>query len=185
MTIDHLRHANPASFWDRACTWDEWVDAATKQRDMWEGYHRRAKVPDELLRRAETIGGRWRFLVIAEDWCGDAFNTVPFLQKFVDAVDGWEMRYVRRDENPELMNRYLTDGARSIPIVVALDEDGTEAAWWGPRPVELQTYFRTQRGVLEKGELYKDLRTWYARDRGRTTLAEVLDLLERRGEEAA
>ncbi len=83
------------------------------------------------------------------------------------------------------MNRYLTDGARSIPIVVVLDESGDDVAWWGPRPEELQAYFTAQRGSLEKGELYRDLRSWYVRDRGRTTLTEVLALLEAHDAEAA
>jgi hypothetical protein len=185
MNIDHLRHANPAAFWGRAVPYPRWVEAAEKQQDMWEGYYRRARVPEELVQRGHRIGGHWRFLVIAEDWCGDAFNTIPFLQAFVDAIDGWELRLVRRDANPELMNRYLTDGARSIPVVVVLDESGAEVAWWGPRPEKLQTYFESQRGRMEKSDLYRDLRAWYVRDRGRTTLEEVLDLLEGRESAAA
>ncbi|HSM35428.1 MAG TPA: thioredoxin family protein [Longimicrobiales bacterium] len=185
MNIDHLRHANPAAFWDRAIPYARWVEAAEKQQEMWDGYYRRARAPNDLVERARRIGGRWRFLVIAEDWCGDAFNTIPFLQRFVDAVDGWEMRLIRRDANPELMNRYLTEGARSIPVVVVLDETGAEAAWWGPRPEELQAYFQAQRGRRERADLYRELRTWYVRDRGRTTLEEVLDLLEGRESEAA
>ncbi|MEN8375526.1 MAG: thioredoxin family protein [Gemmatimonadota bacterium] len=178
MNIDHLRHANPGNYWDWAVPFDAWVDAARKQQDMWDGYYRRARVPEELLERATRIGGKWRFLVIAEDWCGDAFNTIPFLQKFVDAIEGWELRFIRRDENPELMNRYLTDGARSIPIVVVLNEDNEEVAWWGPRPEELQAYFKSHKGVMEGRDLYKNLRAWYVRDRGKTTLAELMDRLE-------
>lgn len=185
MTIDHLRHASPGAYWSRALPYDRWVEAVERQKDLWERYHRRGAAPAELVERGRRIGGRWRFLVIAEDWCGDAFNTIPFLQRFVEAVDGWELRLLRRDEHPELMNRYLTDGARSIPIVVVLDERGDEVAWWGPRPEELQAYFTAQRGSLEKGELYRDLRSWYVRDRGRTTLTEVLDLLEAHDAEAA
>ncbi len=180
MTIDQLRHAHPGAYWNRGVTFDVWVARAREQQDLWRGYHRRARVPAELVERARRIGGRWRFLVIAEDWCGDAFNTVPFLQRFIDEIGGWEMRLVRRDEHPELMNRYLTDGARSIPVVVVLDEGGEEAAWWGPRPEELQAYFQENRTRMTKRDLYRDLRAWYARDHGRTTLSEVLDLLEDR-----
>jgi hypothetical protein len=68
---------------------------------------------------------------------------------------------------------------------VVLDESGAEVAWWGPRPEKLQTYFESQRGRMEKSDLYRDLRAWYVRDRGRTTLEEVLDLLEGRESAAA
>lgn len=184
MAIDQLRPADPGGYWSRGVTFDAWLAGARRQQDMWRGCHRRARVPDALVERAGRIGGRWRFLVIAEDWCGDAFNTIPFLQRFIEEVDGWELRLLRRDENPELMNRYLTDGARSIPIVIVLDDEGDEAAWWGPRPEELQAYFQENRAVKDKGDLYRDLRAWYARDHGRTTLCEVLDLLESEAEAA-
>ena len=58
--------------------------------------------------------------MIAEDWCGDASNTIPILAKLVE-LPGLELRVLRRDEHPEVMDRYLTDGSRSIPIVIALD----------------------------------------------------------------
>ena len=46
-----------------------------------------------------------------------------------------ESRYLLRDENLDLMDRYLTDGGRSIPKLIVLHADTlTEAATWGPRP---------------------------------------------------
>jgi len=37
--------------------------------------------------------------------------------------------------------------------------------------------------VLEKSSRYREARMWYARDRGRTTLEEVVSMLERAGRE--
>ena len=82
-------------------------------------------------------GVRRSLLVIAEDWCGDASNTVPIIAKLADATEGLELRIIRRDEHPSVMDRYLTNGSRSIPVVIALDEDFRELGHWGPRPAEL------------------------------------------------
>jgi hypothetical protein len=113
-------------------------------------------------------------LVLAEDWCGDASNTIPVLAKVAERVPGLELRVLRRDEHSEVMDRYLTNGARSIPVVIALDTDFAELGHWGPRPAELQTWVMANKGSVPKAELYPQIRKWYARDRGDSTLREVL-----------
>lgn len=35
-----------------------------------------------------------------------------------------ELRVLRRDEHPEIMDEYLTNGSRSIPVVIVLDREG-------------------------------------------------------------
>jgi hypothetical protein len=81
---------------------------------------------------------------------------------------------LRRDEHPEVMDRYLTNGSRSIPVVIALDEEFAEVGHWGPRPTELQSWVMTNRTIIPKSELYPQVRRWYARDHGESTLREVL-----------
>jgi hypothetical protein len=73
------------------------------------------------------------------------------------------------------MDQYLTNGSRSIPIVIALDENFQEVGHWGPRPTELQAWVMANKGTMPKSELYPQVRKWYARDRGETTLREVLE----------
>ena len=72
------------------------------------------------------------------------------------------------------MDRYLTNGSRSIPVVIVLDEEFAELGHWGPRPAELQSWVMTNRLTIPKSELYPQVRRWYARDRGESTLREVL-----------
>jgi hypothetical protein len=78
------------------------------------------------------------------------------------------------------MDAHLTNGTRSIPVVMVLDEDFREVAWWGPRPAALQRWFLRDLKSLPKAERVRELRGWYARDRGRATLREILDLIPHR-----
>jgi hypothetical protein len=66
-----------------------------------------------------------------------------------------------------------------------LDEDFEERGWWGPRPSELQAWVLGDGQAMEKAERYRHVRTWYARDRGRTTAGEVLAVIERAAEALA
>jgi len=162
----------------RGQTFADYLDSVEKNQELWQGIYDRVALPEERVERARAIGGRWHLLAISEDWCGDAVNLLPVVARLVEAVPGLELRVLGRDDNPEVMDRYLTGGrSRSIPVVVILDEDFREVGWWGPRPREIQSWVL---GHLDmpSGERYKQVRRWYARDRGRTTVDELLDLME-------
>ena len=164
--------------WDKALTYDEFVREAEKNCGLWEGVYRTARIPDWAFEKACSIGKGVKLLVIAEDWCGDASNTTPILARLGHEAECLEMRVLKRDEHPEVMDQYLTNGTRSIPIVIALDSDFDELGYWGPRPSEVQDWVVKNKGSMESGELYKHVRGWYARDRGVSTLTEVLSLFE-------
>jgi thioredoxin family protein len=161
--------------WDKALPFDAFVASCKAEHcGLWEGIYKLARVPGWAL-AAVPPGVKRRLLVIAEDWCGDASNTVPIIARLAEQVPGLELRVIERDANPELMDRYLTNGARSIPIVIALDEPFEEVGHWGPRPSELQAWVMANRATMPKTELYPQVRKWYARDRGETTIREVLE----------
>jgi hypothetical protein len=160
--------------------WDEGLDFPTfvasckaEHCGLWQGVYNLSRIP-AWAREAIPQGSSRKLLVIAEDWCGDASNTVPIVAKLAESVPGWELRVIQRDAHPEVMDRYLTNGSRSIPIVIALDQNFEELGHWGPRPSELQAWVMANRPTMPKTELYPRVRKWYARDRGETTLREVL-----------
>lgn len=164
---------------DGAQPFTEFLASATENVAQWRDTYRLAKVPEEAIARVAALPGRYYLLVLSEDWCGDAINTVPLLARFADAAPNLELRVLARDANPDLMDAHLTGASRSIPVVMVLDERFAEHGWWGPRPRELQAWVLGPGQALEKTERYRQVRTWYARDRGRSTLAEVSEIIER------
>jgi hypothetical protein len=119
-------------------------------------------------------------LIITEDWCWDAANTLPVIAKLADATGDIDLKVLERDEYPEVMDQYLTNGARSIPIVIALDTTFRELCHWGPRPTELQAWAMENKSRLPQKEFYAEMRRWLVRDKGESTLREVVELLQRR-----
>jgi hypothetical protein len=176
--LDHRK------YWEEGYEWDRYfAEEVREHRALWEGVYARTRVPEWALEEARRIGGEWRVLVISEDWCGDAVNTVPVIARFAEAAPGVEMRVVKRDENPGLMDRYLTGTSRSIPVAMVLDREWRPVGWWGPRPADLQEFVLREKraGARPAKEIYRDVRAWYARDRGETTLRELLAVMARRG----
>lgn len=88
-----------------------------------------------------------RILVITEDWCGDAMVNTPILMKIAEWA-GIEVRFVYRDQNLELMDQYLTNGGRSIPKFIYLNENFEDVGNWGPRAEPVQMMVDDRKALL-------------------------------------
>jgi hypothetical protein len=162
-----------------AASFETFLESVVANRDLWHALSRRAEVAPELVERVRRVGGRWHLLVLLEDWCGDGASTVPYIARLAAQVPNVELHVLRRDENLELMDTHLTGGARAIPVVMLLDERLDERASWGSRPGVLSAWVAGPGQLLSKEERYREVRRWYARDRGRTALEEIVALIER------
>jgi len=166
-----------AGLWDVALSYERFVAESTEHRDLWTGVYRTARVPTWAKAAAAKLGRTFRFVVLAEDWCGDASSTVPVIARFAAAV-GIELRILRRDEHLEVMDAYLTNGARAIPIVIVLTDGMEEVGHWGSRPAELQAFVTAERTRGRQSTAYfPEVRRWYAQDRGESTLREILAVM--------
>ena len=138
------------------------------------------KLLPELVAAAAGLRENYVWLVLTEGWCGDAAQTLPVVEAVAQASAGHlRTAYLLRDENPDLIDQYLTNGSRSIPKLIVLRADTlTEVAHWGPRPAEAQALIaRLKAEGMEHDEFIRELHTWYAHDRTQATQHELLALL--------
>ncbi|MCB9251711.1 MAG: thioredoxin family protein [Flavobacteriales bacterium] len=119
------------------------------------------------------------WLVITETWCGDASQIVPIIHKLAVASDGIiDLRLIKRDDNPELMNAHLTNGSRSIPKLLQFDTSFNLTGTWGPRPKVAQDLVMTLKSNPETAATYShDLHKWYALDRGISVQNELEEMV--------
>lgn len=135
---------------------------------------------DEVAEKVRRVGRPMIWLIITEGWCGDAAQSIPVVEKIARENELIETRYILRDENPELMDRYLTNGTRSIPKLIALDAATLEElGTWGPRPKEAMDYFYEMReSGMAKHVMSEHLQRWYNQDRQQAIQEEFAQLLE-------
>ncbi len=138
------------------------------------------KVPEDVLAPIKSFEGPVTWLVITESWCGDAAHIMPVLNKISELNNNIDFKVVLRDENPELMDRFLTNGNKSIPKVIMLDNDtGDVLNTYGPRPSEATGYvnrFKAKHGKLTP-EFKEDLQHWYNTNKGQNIIKDITDIL--------
>jgi hypothetical protein len=134
----------------------------------------------ELKALAVCLTGPQLWMVLTEPWCGDSAQCLPCLAVLADGLPNVDLRVLQRDDNLDIMDQFLTDGKRSIPMLVAFDPDGNELFRWGPRPAAAQRVVDAALAEgLDKPERLERLHLWYGRDRGRHLDAELVEVLRR------
>lgn len=133
----------------------------------------------ELMEELKSIREHQIWIGLVEAWCGDVAHNIPPLAKMAVSVPKVRLRLLLRDENPDIMDAYQTNGTRSIPKIIALKNDTLEELWtWGPRPEPAQKLFFELR---DKGEpmadISEELQKWYNDDKGNTLQKEILELV--------
>lgn len=135
---------------------------------------------DELLAVIDQIKGKYHFLVISEGWCGDAAQILPVIYKIVAAApEHFELKIILRDQHLNIMDQYLTNGGRAIPVLLALDEaNNLILPKWGPRPAVLQELLASwKKEEVDYAITAEKLHGWYAKDRTLTTQHELAAFL--------
>ena len=81
------------------------------------------EINEEIRTDLATIPYQLNWLVLTEAWCGDAAQNIPILSKMANASSKIHLRFLLRDENLDVMDKYLTNGGRAIPKLIVLDQD--------------------------------------------------------------
>lgn len=135
-------------------------------------------IKTELDALVRSINDKWNWTVLMESWCGDGAQNIPVIAKVASLNDKIELRIILRDENPEIMNQYLTNGSRSIPILICTDvRSGQVLGTWGPRPeriLEMSKEFKQANPGISHQDFVKNLHLWYARDKSESLQADLL-----------
>ena len=135
----------------------------------------------DLLAQLEKVKQNWVWVIITEGWCGDSAQSIPVFAKAADANPNIRLKLLLRDEYPELMDAYLTNGNRSIPKLICVAEDSKELGTWGARPKpaqEILQKYKEQFGDQFRNhydEFTEELHLWYGRDRTQTIQNELKD----------
>jgi Thioredoxin len=112
----------PARF-EQGLRYTDFLAQATVNRDKFELYYKESPLSDEdisFFKKAAALpNGPGKILALAEAWCGDVYRELPTVAHIAEAT-GMSLRVFLRDENPDIMDEFLSNNgkARAIPVFV-------------------------------------------------------------------
>jgi hypothetical protein len=143
MTLDRAR-------WDKGITYDAYKAAMTRNQERFAENEARVALDPATVRVFKALPQRLRVLVLAEDWCGDVVANLPILGRLAKEVDKLDVRIFYRDQNLDLMERWLNQGKyQSIPVFAFFDESFRELGHWIERPASV-----TERRAVERTRIF-------------------------------
>jgi hypothetical protein len=129
------------------------------------------------------INRKLKWIVISESWCGDGAQCIPVIAKMAELNENIKLEFVFRDEYPDLIDSFLTNGSRSIPKLICMDEQNDTIKFiWGPRPKAIQdkvSELKTSNQEITHDELVKNIHLWYAQDKTKSIQSEFIELLNK------
>ncbi|MDG1529449.1 MAG: thioredoxin family protein [Polaribacter sp.] len=142
---------------------------------------KKTKLSDATIEALKTTKTPQTWLMITEGWCGDAAQIGPVINKMSLETDKVDFKVVLRDENEDLMNQFLTNGSKSIPKLVVLDENNEVISSWGPRPsiaTKMVNDYKEKHGGLD-ADFKRDLQVWYNKNKGENIQEDIVAFLEK------
>ncbi len=146
-----------------------------------ERWNKTFQLTDSLAKVLSDLQRNQVWVVITETWCGDSAQLLPGIAHIAEASEGKiKLKIILRDDNPEWMNNYMTNGTKSIPKLISFDTDGNELFVWGPRPqgaIEILKEWKANPETINKEQFHVNLHTWYGKDKGQGLQSEIEHLL--------
>lgn len=163
---------------DRAMTYDAFLAKAQAQRPLWMERSGTARARQDVVARIKKRADHLAILVVAEDWCVDSANVIPYVADLARRAS-IPLRLIDRSAGDAIMQRHRTpDGRPATPTIVLLDH-GRDVGAWVERPALLQQWLLSSLESPGAARRFADRQAWYDADRGRTSLSEIAAMIER------
>ncbi len=141
------------------------------------------EIEELLLNKLSALNSKQTWIVITEGWCGDSAQCLPIIAKIAElSVDLIDLQIILRDENPDWMDKYHTNGSKSVPKLISFDILGNELFTWGTRPEAAKQLLKNWKESTDGkswDDFEKELHTWYAKDKTLTIQKEFYEILSK------
>ncbi|MBX9583693.1 MAG: thioredoxin family protein [Gemmataceae bacterium] len=102
-------------------------------RTRWEGAKAAVTLTDAQRQLLAKFTRETNVLVLAGAWCGDCAGQCPAFDRFAEAAPVLKVRYLDRDDHPDVQRALQINGGDRVPVAVFFSEDGFEVARYGER----------------------------------------------------
>ena len=158
-----------------------WLAAAesAEQRDKLEAERRALTLDPTVAGFLAALPRPVQVVAIAEDWCGDVIRHAPVLQRMAEAGANLRVRYISREQHPDVFVRFLTHGGEAIPKFIFLSDRFVECGSWGPMPESCRELIARGKACGDVAAARKKVAIRYEQDATRReVVTELLHLVD-------
>jgi len=101
---------------------EAYVATDPKRAPDWRAIHEQTTLNPSQRTLIEGFVRRLNVIVVSGTWCGDCVQQGPLLARIAEASDRIDLRWVDRDEQPELASRIRINGGDRVPVAVFMNE---------------------------------------------------------------
>ena len=133
--------------------------------DRQQGVELAYRMSEDFRDAVKSLKGPQTWYFITDDWCIDSAYSLPLLKEAAALHGDITIHILMRDDNLDIMDDYLTDGRRSIPIFAGFGSSSNELFKWGPHPDKLEKLRSSLQEAGEPGRVVSGSTIdWYAAD---------------------
>lgn len=122
---------------ESATTFAEYLERMQVNKERMAQFVDEVQISDEDLQWWRSRGPL-KVYVLTFDACGDALYNIPVMAKIAQQCPNIDLRVVQREENLDIMDRYLNQGIyRSVPTFIFMNENMEEIGNLKERPEEI------------------------------------------------
>ncbi len=168
-----------AALYESGKSWPEFLEAAKQNRGLWQGNFKKGTPSPAIVTRAKAVPGLWKVLAVAEDWCKDSANTIPYIARLIEELPALELRIVSSTDGKWVMEQHKTrDGRTATPTVLLLGPDFSERGCFIESPQKLSALLTGWKAKLSDNAWHQKKAAWYRADHGNETLDEFVAMME-------
>ncbi len=143
--------------------------------NRWLKHNPLSQVSKDIIK---NIKEKQQWELITEPWCGDAAHIVPIVFLLSAENPNIQLNLQLRDNGSEI-DKYLTNGSKSIPILIVRDAEGKDLFHWGPRPNGAKAIFEElKKNKASFDEMKIALQNFYNKDKAQEIQEEITTLLK-------
>ncbi len=165
--IQHFEDILSGTFTNEIYAKEAYRDYVKMNLSRMNRWLKNTEISTDLKSDIEAIDEKQNWYLITEPWCGDAAHSVPLIYMMSQLNPNIHLEIVLRDDNHEFIDQYLTNGGRSIPKLIARNNEDNDLFVWGPRPKDLQIiHTKLKAENADFDTVNQTLQQWYNQNKG-------------------
>ena len=118
----------------RGCSYADYLACGTDdQRDRWRRVYDTLGLTEDQTQLLGNFTRRMNVLLVSGIWCGDCVVQGPMAARIAEACPQIQLRYIDRDDAPELRDEITLCAGQRVPFAIFMAEDFAFCSLFGDR----------------------------------------------------